>query len=72
MRIRSLKDLDCKFNLHLLFNINFFFSFCAVPVNKTAMLIIGGYSQNGALDSVELLDTESGRWEHLERLPHPR
>ena len=48
------------------------FSFCAVPVNKTAMLIIGGYSQNGALDSVELLDTESGRWEHLERLPHPR
>ena len=48
------------------------FSFCAVPVNKTAMLIIGGYSQKGALDSVELLDTETGRWEYVESLPRPR
>ena len=47
-------------------------SFCAVPVNKTAMLIIGGYSQKGALDSVELLDTETGRWEQVEKLPKPR
>ena len=43
-----------------------------MPVNKTAMLIIGGYSQKGALDSVELLDTETGRWEQVEKLPKPR
>jgi len=48
------------------------YSFCTVPVNKTAILIIGGYSQNGALDSVELLDIESGKWEHVESLPEAR
>ena len=43
-----------------------------MPVNQTAMLIIGGYSRTGALDSVELLDTETGRWEKVEKLPKPR
>jgi hypothetical protein len=43
-----------------------------VPVNDSALLIIGGYSKNGALDSVELLDIESGRWERLPDLPRPR
>ena len=37
-----------------------FYSFCSVPVNETAMLIIGGYSQEGPLSSVELLDIKSG------------
>ena len=55
-----------------LFFKNFNFSFCAVPVNSTALLIIGGYSQDGALASVELLDIKSGRWEKLEDLPQPR
>ena len=36
------------------------------------MLIIGGYSQNGPLSSVELLDIKSGRWEELPDLPNPR
>ena len=36
------------------------------------MLIIGGYSQNGPLSSVELLDIKSGRWEKLPNLPQPR
>ena len=36
------------------------------------MLIIGGYSQNGPLSSVELLDIKSGRWEKLPDLPQPR
>jgi hypothetical protein len=49
-----------------------FFSFCAVPVNSTAILVIGGYSQAGALASVELLDTSTGRWETLPDLPKPR
>jgi len=35
------------------------YSFCSVPVNETAMLIIGGYSQEGPLSSVELLDIKS-------------
>ena len=47
-------------------------SFCAVPVNQTALLIVGGYSQHGALDSVQLLDIESGRWETMPNLPRPR
>ena len=47
-------------------------SFCAVPVNQTALLIIGGYSNNGALSSVELLDTVSGRWETYPDLPRAR
>jgi len=48
------------------------YSFCSVPVNETAMLIIGGYSQEGPLSSVELLDIKSGRWEKLPDLPQPR
>ena len=48
------------------------YSFCAVPVNETAILIIGGYNQNGPLASVELLDIKSGRWETLDDLPQPR
>jgi len=48
------------------------YSFCAVPVNSTALLIIGGYSQEGALASVELLDIKTGRWEKLQDLPQPR
>ena len=36
------------------------------------MLIIGGYSKNGPLSSVELLDIKSGRWEKLPDLPQPR
>ena len=43
-----------------------------MPVNQTALLIIGGYSNNGALSSVELLDTVSGRWETYPDLPRAR
>ena len=46
------------------------FSFCAVPFNSTALLVIGGYSEEGALASVELLDTVTGRWEKLQ-VNHP-
>lgn len=48
------------------------YSFCAVPVNQTAILIIGGYSDSGPLASMELLDVESGKWEKLPNLPQPR
>ena len=36
------------------------------------MVVIGGYSRSGALDSVELLDTVTGRWESMPSLPQPR
>ncbi len=49
------------------------FSFCAAPVNSSAIVIIGGYSKGeGALASVELLDIESGRWETMADLPKAR
>ncbi|TRY80075.1 hypothetical protein TCAL_09323 [Tigriopus californicus] len=48
------------------------YSFCAVPYNQTALLVIGGYTKDGAISSVELLDTKSGRWEILEDLPRAR
>ena len=41
-------------------------------MNDTALLVIGGYSNGGALDSVELLDIESGRWDKLADLPKAR
>ena len=47
--------------LHIINLKHRFYSFCSVPVNETAMLIIGGYSQEGPLPSVELLDIKSGR-----------
>ncbi len=43
-----------------------FFSFCAVPYNHTALLVVGGYTKKGAIASVELLDTKTGRWEKLQ------
>ena len=50
----------------------FCFSFCAVPINQTALMIIGGYSKSGPLDSVEVLNTATGRWEEMPSLPKPR
>ena len=51
----------------------FSFSFCAVPLNETAILLVGGYrSGEGALSSVQLLDTQTGRWENIQDLPSPR
>ena len=48
------------------------YSFCAAPINDTALLLIGGYSQSEALSTVELLDIKTGRWEKLADLPQPR
>ena len=66
--IRTLSDQNIKTCSKSLYR----YSFCSVPVNDTAMLIIGGYSQDGPLSSVELLDIKSGRWEKLPDLPQPR
>ena len=60
----SLMGHGCLRNNSIIINLKLkhrFYSFCSVPVNETAMLIIGGYSQEGPLSSVELLDIKSGR-----------
>lgn len=49
------------------------YSFCAVPVNDTSLLVIGGYSKyKGPLSTVELLNTVTGKWESLQDLPQAR
>jgi len=48
------------------------FSFCATPVNETALMVLGGWGAEGALDSVQVLDLETGRWEDGPSLPSPR
>ena len=37
------------------------FSFCSVPLNETALLVIGGYSGKEAVTNVDVLDTVTGR-----------
>ena len=32
------------------------FSFCATPVNETALMVLGGWGEEGALDSVQVVD----------------
>ena len=62
----------CKEKLAIATSIRGTFSFCSVPLNATAMVIIGGYSAKGAVSSVNVLDTATGRWEKLPDLPKAR
>ena len=48
------------------------FSFCSVPLNETALLVIGGYSGKEAVTNVDVLDTATGRWDRLADLPSAR
>uniref|UniRef100_A0A0K2U3G8 Uncharacterized protein n=2 Tax=Lepeophtheirus salmonis TaxID=72036 RepID=A0A0K2U3G8_LEPSM len=48
------------------------YSFCAVPINRTSLVIIGGYRDGHALSSVELLNIETNQWELLPSLPSAR
>lgn len=41
-------------------------------MNQTALLVVGGYTKGGAIASVELLDTETGRWQKMADLPKKR
>lgn len=47
-------------------------SFCATPVNDTALMVLGGWGEAGALGSVQVLDLVTGRWEAGPALPSPR
>jgi len=48
------------------------YSFCAVPVNSSSLIVAGGWGAEGALDSVEMLNVETGVWTHLPPMPEPR
>ena len=38
------------------------FSFCAVPLNSTSLMVLGGWGSTGPLASVQVLDLETGEW----------
>lgn len=43
-----------------------------MPINRTALVVVGGYTENGATDSVEVLDLQSRRSESGTPLPRAR
>jgi len=48
-------------------------SFCATPINDTALMVLGGWGEDDTpLDSVKILDIQSGMWEDGPSLPSPR
>lgn len=47
-------------------------SSCVTPVNETALMVLGGWAENGATDSVQVLDLVSGDWREGAPLPTPR
>lgn len=48
------------------------FSFCAVPLNSSSLMVLGGWSSSGPLDSVSVLDLESGTWRQAAPMTRPR
>jgi len=48
------------------------FSFCAVPVNESSLMVLGGWGKEGPLDSVQILDMDTGTWRQGPSLPKPR
>jgi len=48
------------------------FSFCAVPVNESSLMVLGGWGKEGPLDSVQILDLNTGTWSEGPSLPKAR
>ena len=48
------------------------FSFCAVPINSTSLMVLGGWGSSGPLSSVKVLDLETGEWSEGETMRRPR
>ena len=38
------------------------FSFCAVPLNSSSLMVLGGWGSDGPLSSVQILDLDTGEW----------
>ena len=41
-------------------------------MNSTALMVLGGWGEDGPLDSVQILDMETGSWSQGPSLPKPR
>ena len=41
-------------------------------VNSSALLVIGGWSEDGPMASVEMLDLDTGKWRSLTAMASPR
>jgi len=48
------------------------FSFCAVPINSSSLMVLGGWGESGPLTSVKILNTETGEWTNGVDLLRPR
>ena len=48
------------------------FSFCAVPLNTTAVMVLGGWGSEGPLSEVTILDMETGQWRPGPDMTTPR
>ena len=49
------------------------FSFCAVPLNSSSFMVLGGWGSSGLpLASVEILNLDTGSWRPGPELPRPR
>ena len=49
------------------------FSFCAVPLNSSSLMVLGGWGSSGQpLASVEILNLETGSWRPGPELTRPR
>ena len=46
-------------------------SLTASVTTEQALIVAGGFGKGGRLDTVEVMDIESGRWTTASRLPHP-
>ena len=49
------------------------FSFCAVPLNSSSLMVLGGWGSSGQpLASVEILNLDTGSWRPGPELTRPR
>ena len=49
------------------------FSFCAIPLNSSSLMVLGGWSSSGQpLASAEILDLDTGSWRPGPQLTRPR
>ena len=48
------------------------FSFCAVPVNSSSLMVLGGWGDDGPLSSVSVLNIDTGEWSSGPDMTRPR
>ena len=48
------------------------FSFCAVPLTSSSVMVLGGWGSKGPLSQVDILDLQTGQWSPGPELTTPR